>query len=171
MDTFKEFIVKKELTASEKTNRIFIMICGIALGFFFVLFTLGTTLIMIGILFAGLSVYFAYQLVTRFFVEYEYILTNSDLDIDKITNQSSRKRLCTVDLHKSSEIGLYASDTEAADGETVILASANNPELNDYYIRATHKTLGKIFVVFTPSSELIEIMKPFLPRNIKNRLS
>ncbi|MCD8094768.1 MAG: DUF6106 family protein [Ruminococcus sp.] len=167
MDTFKEYIVKKELTQSEKISRICIIVASIALAFFFIAITLGTVLMMFGIIFAGLSVYFGWQIITRFFVEYEYIVTNSDLDIDKITNQSKRKRLCTVDLHKVSECGKYSGNVTVSEDETLIQASANNPELDDYYLRFTHKTFGNAVLVFTPSIEVLELIQQFFPRTVK----
>jgi hypothetical protein len=170
MDIFKEYIIKRELTQREKTSKLFIILASVALAFCFLAFTLGTTLTMFGVLFAGLSIYFGYQLITRMFVEYEYTVTNADLDIDKIVNQSKRTRLCTVNLHQASEIGKYTDSVRIAEDETLVKAGANNPELSDYYIRFTHKEYGKAILVFTPSVEFTELIKPSLPRNVKNYL-
>ena len=40
-------------------------------------------------------------------VEYEYIVTNDDLDIDKITGKRKRKRLMSVDLKSVDEFAPY----------------------------------------------------------------
>ena len=93
MDKFKEFIVKKELTTNEKLSRVFIGLCSVSLGAAVVLFTLGSTLMTFGILAGALCLYGGWKLITRYFVEYEYILTNFDLDIDKIIGRRKRKRL------------------------------------------------------------------------------
>ncbi len=163
MDVFKEFIVKKELTTNEKTSRLLIILACIALAFAFIIFTLGTIIQLFGILFAALSVYFGWKLITRYFVEYEYIITNADLDIDKITNQSSRKRLCTIDLHKVSEFGKYKSEMDIPDDLTIIQASANNSELEDYYLYFNHREHGSSMLIFTPSVEVVDLIKPFIP--------
>lgn len=170
MDVFKEFIVKRELTQNEKISKIFIIAASVALGFTFVALTITTTLMLIGFVFAGLSVYIGYQIVARMFVEYEYILTNADLDIDKIVNQSKRSRLCTINLRKVTACGKLTDSVEIADDETLVKASANNPELNDYYLRFTHKEYGNAILVFTPSIEVVELIKPFIPRNAENNL-
>lgn len=170
MDVFKEYIVKRELTQGEKTSKLFIIIASVALAFCFIAFTFGLSLMLFGFLFAGLSIYIGYQLIARMFVEYEYILTNSDLDIDKIINQSKRKRLCTLSLRKVTACGKYTDSVEISGDETLVSASANNPELDDYYLRFTHKEFGKAVLVFTPSVEVVELIKPFIPRNAENNL-
>lgn len=38
------------------------------------------------------------------FIEYEYILTNNELDIVKIINKSKRKNVCTIDISKVSKV-------------------------------------------------------------------
>lgn len=121
-------------------------------------------------MFAGLSIFIGYQLITKLFVEYEYILTNADLDIDKIINQAKRNRLCTIDLHKVSEYGVVNGDFAVGEDETLVKAGANNPELTDYYLRFTHREFGKGVLVFTPSTEMAQLMKPFFPRNAVNKL-
>ena len=170
MDLFKEFIVKKELTSGEKASRTFIIIACVALAASFLIFTLGTILQIFGFVFAALSVYIGWQLISRFFIEYEYIVTNTEMDIDKITNQASRKRLITVDLHKDSEYGKVDDSFSAGDDDTVIQAYACNPDLDDYYLKFTHKQYGSCVLVFTPSMEIIDIIKPSLPRNVVAKL-
>ena len=170
MDLFKEFIVKKELTRNEKTSRTFIIIACVAFAATVLILTLGTILQIFGIVFAAAGIYFGWHIISRFFVEYKYIVTNTDLDIDKITNQASRKRLITVDLHKVSEYGKVDDSFEAGEDDTVIRAYACNPELDDYYLRFTHKQYGSCVLVFTPSMEIIDIIKPSLQRNVVAKL-
>lgn len=170
MDVFKEYIVKRELSQGEKTSKIFTIAASVALAAFFILLTFNTTLTLFGFVFAGLSIFIGYQLITKLFVEYEYILTNADLDIDKIVNQAKRNRLCTIDLHKVSEYGVVNGDFAVGEDETLVKAGANNPELTDYYLRFTHREFGKGVLVFTPSTEMTQLMKPFFPRNAVNKL-
>lgn len=170
MDVFKEYIVKRELSQGEKTSKIFTIAAAVALAAFFILLTFNTTLTLFGFVFAGLSIFIGYQLITKLFVEYEYILTNADLDIDKIVNQAKRNRLCTIDLHKVSEYGVVNGDFAVGEDETLVKAGANNPELTDYYLRFTHREFGKGVLVFTPSTEMTQLMKPFFPRNAVSKL-
>ena len=170
MDIFKEFIVKKEMTPRERLSIVFIMVGAVALGFSFIGFLFGTPLRRISILLAMGCGYGGWKLVTQFFIEYEYILTNKDLDIDKITNQAVRKRLCTVDMTKVTEYGTIGEDFAVEGDETVVQASAHNPELVDYYLRFDHKDHGKTVLLFTPSTELMDLIKSGVPRNAKKKL-
>ena len=44
--------------------------------------------------------YYAYKLIKNSSIEYEYILTNNELDIDKIIAKSARKRMLTVNFRE-----------------------------------------------------------------------
>ena len=152
MDVFKEFIVKKEIGTRERLSILFIMVGAVALGFSFIGLLLGTALRSISVILALGCGWGGWKLVTKFFVEYEYALTNKDLDIDKITNQASRKRLCTVDMTKVTEYGRIDEDFAVGGDETVVQATANNPELTDFFLRFDHKDHGKTVLLFTPST-------------------
>ncbi len=170
MDVFKEFIVKKEIGSRERLSIIFIMVGAVSLGFSFIGLLFPTPLRSISVLLALGSGFGGWKLVTRFFVEYEYILTNKDLDIDKITNQTTRKRLCTVDMTKVSEYGRVGEDLSIGEDETVVQALANNPELVDFYLRFDHRNHGKSVLLFTPSTELMDLIRSSVPRSAKNKL-
>lgn len=170
MDVFKEFIVRKELSAREKVTMFLIMIASTALGLGLFIVLMFTVLRMFGLLIAAGCAYGGWRLVTRNFVEYEYIITNRDLDIDKIINQSARKRLCTIDLPKVTELGKYSEAIIAAENETLVKASANSLELEDYYLRFDHKSLGKCLLIFTPSEEIMEIIEQSVPRNVRKNV-
>lgn len=170
MDVFKEFIVRKELSAREKVTMFLIMIASTALGLGLFIVLMFTVLRMFGLLIAAGCAYGGWRLVTRNFVEYEYIITNRDLDIDKIINQSARKRLCTIDLPKVTALGKYSEEIIAAENETLVKASANSLELEDYYLRFDHKSLGKCLLIFTPSEEIMEIIEQSVPRNVRKNV-
>lgn len=171
MDVFKEFIVKKEIGLRERLSMAFIMLGSVALGFALIALLLMMGFIGLGCILAAGCCYGGWKLITRFFVEYEYILTNKDLDVDKITNQSARKRLCTVDINSVTEIGRYdPQNVFAESNETTVKAVSGNPELEDYYLRFDHKNLGKCILLFTPSTELFELIEQGLPRKAKKLL-
>ncbi len=170
MDVFKEFIVKKDIGTRERLSIMFIMIGAVALGFSFIGLLFGTPLRSISVLLALGCGFGGWKLITKFFIEYEYILTNKDLDIDKITNQSTRKRLCTIDMTKVSEYGKITEELSISEDETVVQAVANNAELVDYYLRFDHKDHGKTILLFTPSTELMDLIKTSVPRSAKGKL-
>ena len=85
MDSYCEYIVKKRNGGKELGLRALIIVAAIAL--FIVFMMLGFVMpnfSMITILLAAGSLYGGYILITNMSVEYEYIVTNGEMDIDKI---------------------------------------------------------------------------------------
>ena len=89
MDSFKEQIVRKIPTKNDKIQKIFIMIASVALAALCFIFPFGTQFSVIGIFLAAAALYGGYYLTTKLDVEYEYIFTNGEIDVDKITAQRS----------------------------------------------------------------------------------
>ncbi len=110
--------------------------------------------------------FIASKLSARLFTEYEYIVVNKDLDIDKISGKSNRKRLITIKLTDVEELGVYNS--EAANklstrkfDETVYCAS---PYEECYYIVARHQKRGNILLVASFNEKLLAGVKHSVPR-------
>ena len=167
MDSFKEQIVRKELSQREKTSKYLLMIASVALAAACFMFLVGTYLMMIGVLLAGLALFGGYQLTTRMDLEYEYIFTSGEVDVDKIVAQRSRKRLVTFKCQNVTAIGKDNDSFEVPDDHTLVIASANNSELDDYYISFKHKSLGNTTVIFTPEAEMLTLIVKALPAPIR----
>ncbi len=166
MDSFKEQIVRKNLSQKDKMTKYMLMIASVALAAGCFLLVLGTPFMMIGVLAAGLALFGGYQLTTRMDVEYEYIFTNGEVDIDKIVAQRSRKRLVTFKCSSVTAFG-KAGDHDTDSGNTLVFASANEDELIDYYAEFNHKTLGKTTLVFTPDAAILSLIVKALPAQIR----
>ena len=87
--------------------------------------------------------------------EYEYIVTNDDLDIDKIIGKRKRKRLITVDLKSVTEMGLYTNNELKAD--VTVMAHDNTGE-DLWYIVCNSQKYGVLAVLFNPDSRTRENM-------------
>jgi len=92
-DVFKEQLVAKKRTIKDYILVILIMLVAIVL-LLFVIPMLGT----FSLLAVALILFGTYWLIQRFDIEYEYILTNDELDVDKIIGKSKRKKLLTVSV-------------------------------------------------------------------------
>ncbi len=169
MDTFKEQLVKKMPEKNDQIKKLMIVFATCLLAIFCFLFFMGSSLAIFGIVLAGGIIYGGYYLITNLIIEYEYILTNGDLDIDKIVAQRSRKRLATLDLGSAVEFGVADSGLRIGPNETLIKASGNDSRQTDYYIRLNHSSLGNTVLIFTPSEEMLELVRNCLPRNLKYR--
>lgn len=162
MDTFKEQIIKKMPDKKDQTKKAFIILATVAVTILCFVF-IG----MFGIILAGCAVYGGYYLLTNLFVEYEYIVTGGEMDIDKIIGQRSRKRLATVKLSTAIEFGEAGKNLHIGENTTLIKADANNPEKKNYYIRLNHATLGATVVLFTPNEDILEMVKSSLPGSLR----
>lgn len=170
MDVFKEQIVRKLPSKNEKISKILILVAAVALAMMCFIFAFGTQFAMFGILFAGLALYGGYYLVTNLDVEYEYIFTNGELDVDKIIAQRKRKRLCSVRIGAAVEFGQVEDGSNTDGAETYVRASADDEDQTDYFIRLNHKSLGDTVLIFTPNEEMLGLIKPYVSRNIRAKL-
>ena len=117
MDSYCEYIVKKRNGGKELGLRALIIVAAIAL--FIIFMMLGFVMpnfSMITILLAAGSLYGGYILITNMSVEYEYIVTNGEMDIDKIIAKRRRKRLITVNARTFERFGPFKESDHA--GET-----------------------------------------------------
>lgn len=107
MDIYCEHMVKKKIGAKEIVLAVLLGAAALILTGFIVLAFLmgesfyGTNLLMI------VGIWWGYIWFIRgFFVEYEYTLTNNELDIDVIKGKSRRKRITTINLKQIEYFGL-----------------------------------------------------------------
>lgn len=114
MDNISEQLVKINKTPKDLFLAGSIWVAAFVLVFCFVLFGLKNPaffsllfLLCIGVIFG------AYKLSKMLNVEYEYIVINRDLDIDKITAESSRKRIVSIKLNEVSDFGEFTAEKAA----------------------------------------------------------
>lgn len=173
MDIFKEYMVTRRQDGKDRL-KVFglVFLCCLALTASLVFINYIAEFmgfVIFGIL-AGFYGCYIYALYRR--IEYEYIFTNGDLDIDKIMGQRKRKRLITVDITGIMQFGKVTEQKRAeifSSDCTVVDATDNMQSDEDYYLQCKHKTLGLCYVVFTPSEQFVEELKPYFPRELKNK--
>ena len=94
MDSFLEYMIEQKRKPIVKLKKALIYIAAIFLSLIlsFILMLISAQAVsMIPITILAL-LYGAYYINCSFNVEFEYILTNGELDIDKISNKKRRKR-------------------------------------------------------------------------------
>jgi len=160
-DVFKEQMVKQATTM--KANLVKAGAIVLTVIIFFVCFSIQSLQTFFP--FILLAVGFGdYLLFGMFNCEFEYILTNGDLDVDVIYGKSRRKRVFTGDL-KSVEIMCHVDDMgyEAVFKTAVVKkdCSDGKPSKNTYKFVAPCK--GKMMAItFTPNDEMLKLMMPYL---------
>lgn len=170
MDSFNEQLVTKETTQKDRARKWLIMFGSVALAFAFIFF--GMMLpqyLMIGIFLGAGAIYGGYYLLQSLDLEYEYIFTNGDLDIDKIIAKRSRKRLISVKVNDATAVGVAEDFSDG--GRTLVLASACDPEQTDYYLDVKHHSYGEVRLIFTPDADTLRVIRTHLPRALRNQIT
>ncbi len=171
MDTYLEYMIKKKKTVTE---RLFCISCYLIAAVLTVVLAVVhipfITLFYPALVF--LMFYGAYKFSRRYSIEYEYILTNDELDVDRILAKKERKRLLTVSVRKFEVMA-------PAQGEEFVKAY-NSPDLkvklnadlgegseNRYYAVFVNKKSERMILVFNPTNEMLDSMKKYNMRNIQ----
>jgi hypothetical protein len=168
-DVFIEYMVKRQSTVIQTILKILLVIGAVVVAAAAMLFSglLGEMLSFLGTAVAAGAIFGAYLLISGMNVEYEYSVTNGDLDVDQITAQRRRKRLVSVNCKEVEAFGRYkAEEHQNKTYQTKIMACDNplNEEL--WYCVIRLKQSGTTLVVFNASPKMLDGIKRFLPRPI-----
>lgn len=159
MDIFCEYIVKKKNTPKDMVKRTGIVLGALVLCELFLIsknFLFGFEFLLI-----AATIYGAVFLIRKCNIEYEYILTNSILDIDKIFAKSSRKRAISIDFKSVEAFGL-ASEAPTTPATEIDLAGDIKAE-DAYYIEF-FKDGDKKRVFFQPNGKILRNLHTIAPR-------
>lgn len=161
MDVFCEYIVK----AKRKPVHNVITVLGIILTIVLIYLSLpilASPLSSVALLLDAAIIYGLYILITHFNIEYEYILTNSELDVDKIIAKRKRKRVFSMNV-KDFEV-LEPVDSNKNYQNILDCSSKNNQDL---YYGIFSKDSKTQTLIFNPPLKMLENMKQYSPRTIR----
>jgi hypothetical protein len=159
MDTFVEQIIRKKKEPLE-----WLIIFGSAFAALVVSFAIFKFISML-VPMIVLVVWGAWWIITNQNKEFEYSITNGELDIDCIIAQRRRKRLCSVTCSKVESYGVYRPEKLVGRkfDHTVMAAPALHMEGNFYFIYRSKK-YGTTLVVFHPDERVQKAFYTALPR-------
>lgn len=169
-DVFIEYMVKAQSSGKVVILKILIVLAAIivsVLAFMLSMLPALQAFSFIGMLLAFGAIYGAYYLITAMNIEYEYSITNGEMDVDKIVSQRKRTRLCTVKLREVEAFGKYkAEDHTNKTYEKKVFAcdSVANPDLWYCVSRVTGK--GQVFLVFNANEKMMTAIKKYIPKPI-----
>lgn len=164
MDSYAEQLVLKKVQKNDIILKIFISIAGLSLAILFMTITFATGFNLFILLSVG-ALYLTVRIISNMNIEYEYIVTNNDFDIDKIVGKRKRKRLMTIKLDTVTEFDEYNENTTVAADTTVIAADGT---INSaFYITANHSTHGKTVVIFNPNESIRTAIYNGLPYTLR----
>ncbi len=158
MDVFYEQIISVNRTKKQKLLSVLIYAFAVILSVVAVFGALKNFafVVLYGIIIA--SVWFlAYKLVCNFNIEYEYTVTNGELDIDVIINKSKRKNIASIECKNIESVKKFNSIP------TRDIIVCCNMEDDAYMITA--RSGGKVLkLVIAPNEKIKMGMNKFLPR-------
>jgi hypothetical protein len=163
MDMFIEKIIRRRKSPLDMLLIFLILLGAIGLSFLSILFIPGfATFLMIGIF------YLAYILVTMLNIEYEYAVTNGDLDIDKIVNQRKRKRMYSgncKDFELVAKVNSrhYTKNIQECKNIKDFSSRSKNAEVWFISLREEGK---QTVILFEPDQKMIDNFRTFIPRKV-----
>jgi len=172
-DVFLEYIIKQKPSPKMILIKVLIVVAAIAVTF--LLMSLNHITILATFLPAiFLAMCFVvYKTLTSLSYEYEYIVTNGELDIDKIIAKSSRKRVFNA---RPAEIEIlapleeaYRDDYERGTFAKTIDAASSISAENRWFIIANSEKEGRVRVIFEPTDKMVENIHSYVPKKVMRK--
>lgn len=171
MDVFLEYLIRKKPSGVDVAKKLGLVLAAVLVSIVVIMF-FSAIPILRSYVFVALAgvVYGLVVLLRNFNVEYEYIFTNGDLDIDIVKAQRSRKRMVSL---KVRDIEVMASDAN-----TTYKQDFENDHFSKKYRAVFDETQGHIYHVifssdgkrirltFQPPAKLLEAMKKMNPHSV-----
>ncbi len=165
MDFFNEYIVKKKKSANDMLMTTGYILAGVILSiasFFFIEF-IGSFFLLI--IFGAW--YGVYYMLGTLNVEFEYIVTNGDLDVDKIMARRKRKRLLSV---SSKDFEFFAPvhqdyKREYENSSLTRIDAAISPDSKGLYFAIFNLNSKRTVLFFNPTERMIDDFSRHVPRS------
>ena len=161
MDSFFEQIVKKRKGFAEWAIIIGSILLALVLLAFVWLFQIFAILSTVGI------IYGAWWLITTRNVEYEYCVTNGDIDVDKIVARRKRTRLVSVAGRKIRALAPYDPQKPLGKFQRTVLVAPSAQEEGLWYFTYHSKKNGDTLVVFMPDDRVLGALYDGLPKLVQ----
>lgn len=163
MDFYTEKLIKRRKSVPEIIYIVLVILIAVE-GCYYAFIYLG---MLSPIVILGIG-YLAYYLVTMRNIEYEYIVTNGDIDIDMIINQRKRKRIFSANCKVFEVVARVNSDKytpQIKSTKNVLDCSSHDSGADKWFIYLKHNGTPKV-VIFEPEEKMIDNFRIFIPRKV-----
>ena len=112
--------------------------------------------------------YLSYRLITSRNVEYEYIVTNGEVDIDKIISRRKRKRIFSASCKEFEILSRVKSNSYSQSVQSIknkIDASSSIDSPDAFFATLSYKG-EKTLLIFEPDERMLNNFKIFIPRKM-----
>ena len=166
MDFFSEHIVKRRKTPQDVMSIIIsIMVAGILVYGVLLQFLAGKLVILIA--------FGVFLVISSFKVEYEYSVTNGDLDIDKIKSKRGRKNFLRLQLKDVEYFALLDDDNiSIAEDRSIkqVFDATSTIDSPNVYFMIFYLNGQKSCLLFEPTEDMIENFAYYIPRSLNHTL-
>ncbi len=162
MDIFCEYMVKHKKSPKDSLMSAGLIAAAVFLSLIVFLFLFGRLLGFEVFVVAGIW-YGAIYLIRKTNIEFEYILTNSILDIDKIMSKKTRKRVISIDF-KSIDVCAPATGISTNNPNMKVLDLSGDISGKGVYYVDFAKGSEKYRVFFQPNAKILDNLKKSNPR-------
>jgi hypothetical protein len=167
MDNFLERLIVKKKTRQDNIFKVLVISAGILAAF--LILTIQFVSLMSPIIDAAI-IFIVYYLIKNRNIEFEYTLTNGDLDIDVIIGRKKRIRAFSsncksFDIVAKYDDGKYEKYSNGVSKRLVFVSSLDSPEV--YFAVLDYKGI-KTAMFFEPSEQMLAQMKIYIPMKVIN---
>ena len=185
-DIFLEHLVPRKKTTGDKVKIGLIIFGGTIFSIVMLLVLLaykviaisngqqgsGQIIVPFGFLLIAFAWYGIYLLLNTFNVEYEYVVVNNELDIDKVMSKKGRKHLASVDIKNATLMARIDDDENNSiyknppEGVKILNYSAMSNSGFTYFIDCSVEEERQI-ILWQPTSKMVDALWKFNPRAVK----
>lgn len=166
MDLYTEQLYRKRKTALEWLLQILMMAACVVGSVVILMFfsALSSQMgLMAGTLVVVILAYFVikYQLFQIFDREFEYLYFNGDIDFDRITAKSTRKRIISIKAADVTRFGVYRDSvkTHLPFDKVIDVTSGYQTENTLCFLTLRHRQMGNVLLIWEPKQEILDDMK------------
>lgn len=170
MDNFNEWIVKRKKSAVDWLTTAIIWMAGLLVLYFsFGLLAVQNQLMPTVMLLVDAGViYGMYRLLTAQNVEFEYSVTNGDMDVDKIIARRKRVRLLSVNSKNFEYLAPLTEEHMPAFNDASItkrIDASSNTHAQNTCFAIYYKNSEKVCLVFEPTQGMLDDFARCMPRS------
>lgn len=158
---FTEHLVKRPSNSTTLLKKAGLVVATVVVSFLLMMFIPSFAFLLTAGLIA-LDVF----LFGKMNLEFEYIYYNGDMDIDKIMNMQSRKRVFSTNIKEIDVVAPKGSDQLMTFQRLKVLDFSSQIAGNRVYEMVTSYKGEKVRVIFEPNDVILNGMKYLAPRKV-----
>lgn len=164
-DIFNEQLVEKNNSLKDNLIRVAIVIGAMVL---IMVSSMVPFLVSFLVPIAAVIIIGAVFLMRRLNIEFEYVFTSGDLDIDKIFNKNKRKKFLTIDVRNIEIMAPVDSKDHASELSNYqkVVDCSSGTKKNNTYAAMIVRDGKREKLIIEPNEKMLKAIKKYIPRKI-----